>query len=408
MSFLAPVWLAAAAVVGVGVLVAHLFATSIPPQEMLPTVRFVPEREQTTVLRTQRLTDIGLLLLRLLAVALVGVALAAPVMSREAPGRVVLVDLSRAAPGSVRDSAQAVARDGDVLVGFDSIARPLTRHAISSLSPSGARGSISAALVAAQRAIGFATTRRDSAELVIVSPFVREEVDSATASLLALWEGPVRLVRVAAREVDTNRAWEVRAPLDDPVSASLAGVPRDRGRVAARVVREAPTAADSTWAGETGGALVLWPVDPSRILLPRSAPDSQGGISTTAATLVAPFARQYEPREGRALVRWIDGAVAGTERPLGRGCVREVAVPVDAVGDVALRDNFRRIAMSLLEPCGGARDFGAAELPVRSERNRAVAPAQASVGRLPLWLAAFALAVLMAEQLLRSRRRMSP
>src|SRR5262245_32091233 len=107
MSFVAPLWLAAAAVVGSGVLFAHLFSTTVPPQDVLPTVRFIPDGTPLTVLRTRRITDWWLLLLRLLAVVLLGLALSGAHVSRNAPARVVLLDVSRAvaSPTAALDSA---------------------------------------------------------------------------------------------------------------------------------------------------------------------------------------------------------------------------------------------------------------------------------------------------------------
>ena len=114
------------------------------------------------------------------------------------------------------------------------------------------------------------------------------------------------------------------------------------------------------------------------------------------------------------LLRWTDGEPAATERPFGRGCIREVAVPVDPVGDLPLRGSFRGIASSLLAPCGGAPDFrqvASEALPgtfatSRQPERRAVAQRERNdQGRLPLWLAIAAAAALLVEQVSRARRR---
>jgi hypothetical protein len=102
------------------------------------------------------------------------------------------------------------------------------------------------------------------------------------------------------------------------------------------------------------------------------------------------------------VARWNDGGAAATETGLGRGCVRHVAITVDAIGDVALRASFRELANVLVEPCGGARDFAQAKLPAHT---RAASAPQVPMGREPLWFAILALAVLLAEQALRTRRR---
>jgi hypothetical protein len=220
-------------------------------------------------------------------------------------------------------------------------------------------------------------------------------VDSATATLIALWEGPVRFVRVAPAAAQRPLSWELRAVGDDPVGAALSSFPiRNEGAAAVRVVRSAPTSDDSLWARNSGGVLVMWPsAVPAK-------PDSQYGIATATETVVAPFEKRSRPDSGRALIHWLNGEPAATERSLGRGCVRDVAIAVDAIGDVALRESFRNIAGSLLEPCGGAGDFTLAPVP-RVQKAGTHAEASAAAGTLPLWLVLFAATILLVEQRLR-------
>ncbi|MEX2154395.1 MAG: BatA domain-containing protein, partial [Gemmatimonadaceae bacterium] len=170
MSFAAPLWLAAAAAIAVGVVIAHFFSTSVPPRDVLPTVRFVPEGAPLAVLRTRRVSDIVLLLLRLVAVTLLGLALAGAHVPRSGPPRVVVVDVSRAvaAVAEAGDSAIAAAAGSGILIAFDSAARRVTADSLRGLATSGARGSISAGLVAAQRALLDVTDDRDAIELVLV------------------------------------------------------------------------------------------------------------------------------------------------------------------------------------------------------------------------------------------------
>ena len=436
MSFLAPLWLAAAVAVGVGLVIAHLFSTSVPPRDYLPTVRFVPEGAPLAVMRTRRVSDIALLLLRLLAVALFGLALAGAYVKRSGTQRVVLVDVSRAvrSAAEVRDSARAVSTDGAVLIAFDSVARRVSGDSLAAMTATAARGSLSAALVAAHRAIASATDGRERTELVVISPVVREEVDSATARLLALWAGPVRQIPVAIADAPAVAGIAVRANGDDPVAAAvqIPHVVRDDNRtvipsaarnlhVGVRIVRTTATRADSAWARDSGGVLVAWPAEMhTSALARRAATDTATGIADGKNVVVASFARTHQPRPGRAVVRWVDGEAAATETTLGRGCVREVAIAVDAVGDVVLRDSFRGIVATLTEPCGGARDFGASVILseakdllsadkkqiLRSAQDDNLRAAQDDTrAPMAIWLAAFALALLIAEQLLRARPR---
>lgn len=397
MTFAAPIWLVLAGAAALGVLIAHLFSPSVPARDRLPTTRFIPHDAPLAVLRTNRLSDWLLLVLRLAVCVLLGLALASAHIPRSAPARVTIVDASRAV-GSVaelRDSARAYA--GDVIIVVDSVARRAERDALAALTLADSRGSLSAGLVAAHRALQGYGEAREDAELVIVSPVVREEIDSATARLMQRWEGRVSLVHVAAATVTGAHRVEVRAEGDDPVAATFvasAGSLTQR----ARVVRTTPTARDSAWARD-GGVLVVWPARAE----PNATVDTAGAVIAGEIVVVTRFARHRAPAAGRVIARWNDGAPAATEATLGRGCVRDVTVPVDPVGDLALRASFREFAYAMAGPCGGARDFAAAALPAA----HAPAPSapQVPTGREPLWFALAALAILLVEQGLRSRRK---
>jgi hypothetical protein len=74
-----------------------------------------------------------------------------------------------------------------------------------------------------------------------------------------------------------------------------------------------------------------------------------------SAVLVAPFVRDVEPPAGRAVAWWMDGRPAATERVVGDGCMRDVAIALPEAGDVALGESARRLVQALSGPCGGAR-----------------------------------------------------
>lgn len=409
MSVAAPIWLGLAGLVAAGVVIAHLISTSVPERDVLPTVRFVPQGAPLTVLRTRRLTDLLLLALRLLAVVLLGVALAGVHVTRDAPPRVVIADRSRAVASvaEVRDSVVALAGEGAVIVAMDAGARVVSLDSLETIPPSARGGSLSAALVSAHRAVA-GSDGREITELVVVSPLVREQIDSATASLLASWQGPIRHVAIRAAGARAPAAEAVRSEGDDPVAATLGAT------AAARVMRTMPSAKDSAWAAE-GGALVLWPATlEGSTLQRRIAPDTQRGVAAGDHVVVGNFARSHDPRHGTAVAHWLDGSPAATEMVHGAGCIREVVIPVDAAGDNALRDNFRGLARALVESCGGDPDFTKVSLAdlgvIRSASStapRVQTPAvpQSLPTREGLWLALVALAVLIAEQLLRRRAR---
>ncbi len=409
MNFVAPLWLAAAGLVGAGVVIAHLFRSTVPPQDVLPTVSFIPESTPLTVMRSRRVSDWLMLVLRLTVVALLGLALAGAHLERRAPSNIVLVDASRAVGSmpEVVDSALNAEFPGGKFVVFDSAARIATADEVRALTRSNVRGSLSAALVVAHRLVGHARDL-DRTQLVIVSPTVREEVDSAVDPLIDLWTGTLKTVRVAAARPPAAGSWEIRTSGDDPIAAALAGAPNRRVGGGVHVVRSAATAADSQWAA-AGGALVVWPTNGGG-LTRRAVADSQGGIATGRDVVVAQFAREFQPGPGTALVRWADGEPAATERMLGSGCVRDVAIPVDDAGDVALRESFRGIARSLLSPCGDVVNFEPVTVPSPQWQHfgetaplRTVPRAPVDTGKLPLLLALVAALVLGVEQLLRRR-----
>ena len=94
-------WLTAAAMAGV--IAAHLLAVGVPTRLELPTARFVPVERASAVSRARTPTDRGLLLLRLLALALAGAAFAGLrcAESRVSHGRLLVLD------GAVGDSTSA-------------------------------------------------------------------------------------------------------------------------------------------------------------------------------------------------------------------------------------------------------------------------------------------------------------
>jgi hypothetical protein len=416
MAFTAPIWLAVAALASALLVLAHFLTSTAPRQELLPTARFVPEEAPRIVVRPRRLTDVWLLLLRVLAVALLGMAFAGAHLRHSAPTRIVLADMSRAVASrtTVVDSVSAQAAGAPIIAFAAKTERAMTKEGLGTTDAGRAmtaeRGSLSAAIIAARRLLAETPYAGTSTELVIVSPLVEEEVDSATRRLLADWPGSVRFIRVAAATDSAARGWEVRAQgvdPDDPVAAALG---TSTAAAAARVVRSLPTAADSQWARD-GGALVVWPASPTRSpLAPRVPVDTQTGVVANGIAAIGSFTRASRPREGRVVARWTDGEPAATEVPHGRGCVREVAIPVDAAGDLALRESFRSIARTLVTPCGEPRAFGSVDvasiLPAAS-RAPSLAGGQMNfpADSLPRWLALAALLALGGEHVLRSRRR---
>ena len=421
MTFAAPFFVWAALGVALATVALHLLAWRRPPETPLPTARFAPERPIRMVSRAVKPTDLGLLALRVMLVMLVGLALAGPRLTprRDGTARVFVVDRSRhaGAGDAVSNAARGRFRPGDALVVFDSVAREVVSPTADSLSvrSTQASGLLSPALVVASRAANRLAREHDSVVVVVVSPFMTEELDAATGSIRAVWPGRLEVVRVGGVPNDTAvlARPEVRSGASDPVAVAvaLAGAVRGGGHV--RLVRDAMTSADSAWARE-GHALVWWPVAVPPDWARRPAADTAFGVSTVApspATVVAAFPRIVEPPDGGTVARWTDGEPAATESALGAGCVRSVAVSVPTAGDLALTPTFRRFVERLTTPCDDAGASTAASDSVLARALPATmdstpARAAAFVPEVPrrsvtAWLLGLALAAAVAELFVR-------
>lgn len=413
MTFLAPGFLWAAAAAGLITALLHLLAWRRPRVMPLPTARFIPERPMRVVARAVQPSDLWLLALRLALVACLGVALARPVLAppRSGHARVILADVSRAVASAeeVRDSVKALEREGgdDVVLAFDSTARVVDAGVLDSLSGvvDRSRGRISAALVAAVREAGRLSRTHDSVSVILVSPVVAEEWDAATIAAGRQVPGGLRVARVRAAAPVSALPVTVRAADDDPV---LLAVARSRGLVepsdaGVRVVRDAVTAADSAWAQGTDHVLVVWPADTGK------PGDTLGAVVAGANVFAASLVRGSRPDDGRVVARWVDGEPAATEVAIGEGCLRSVAVPVPLVGDAALSIGFSRFLAAMVEACGGASSNAPASAAMLSQLERdtrAVAPMRSGAldsSRLPAWLLATALALMLLEPVVRRR-----
>ncbi|MCC6773054.1 MAG: BatA domain-containing protein [Gemmatimonadaceae bacterium] len=364
--FLAPGYLVAAVLASAVVTALHLLAWRRPEPTLLPTARFAPSSAVRAVSRALRLSDVSLLVVRVLALLLAGAALAGPTVTprRSGVARVLLLDASRrvGSMDAVRDSARArlAGADAVVWVRVDSVARLLPDSAAGDRAD--VRGSLSAGLVAAVQAAHRLAGTFARVEVVVISPFAAESWDAATDAARRAWPGDVEAVRVGARDATagaggrTTRVARELPPVDDPIGAVFS-LAVDSTLPAIRVRREAPSAADSAWARD-GGVVVWWP---------RAGAGDAGHTSSASLAMLGDGARSAVGHfaalpgvalSGRAILRWGDGAIAAAEESLGGGCLRVVAVGVPDAGDEVLRPGFVRLARGLAMPCGG----GSAEL----------------------------------------------
>lgn len=353
MTLLIPLYFYAALGVAAGVVGLHFIVTRQPPSIPLPTARFVP-RSAVRVVTVDRPQDLVLLLLRVLAVLLVGLAFARPVLvpGRRPVARIVVADVSRAVGSvdEVRDSARAWLGERDVLVVLDSAARVVRRVAADSAAALGGAsgadagpgldvgsgrasgpGPLSAGLVSALRVASELKAEADSVELVLVSSFRAEQLDAATHEIRSLWPGRIRLVRVSAREdtagvepgvevrgdpgdgvalalrlsgrgADVRGGGDVRGSADarggaDAGSGEGAGSSkRDGNGAGVRVVRGEATPEDSAWVAGGRRTLVRWPAEgapPGWRERPRV--DTAGAVVAGEAVLVYPLERRWGP-----------------------------------------------------------------------------------------------------------------
>jgi hypothetical protein len=430
MTFLAPGMLWGAALVVAWIVGLHFVVVRQPRAAVLPTARFVPDSAATATVRNNRPSDLLLMLLRVLIILAAGAGLAKPVIrpSRQASARVFLMDASRSVAnvGEAADSVKKLYRAGDAIIVFDSAARSLGISGSDSLAAvrrAEARGNLSAALIASLREGSMVRDRADSLELVIVSPFAQEEHDAATDSLRKLWPGRARLVHVAAR-VDSVPlgpvGLELRSSSDDALAVAVSVASKQQPRASTRIVRNSSlTAEDTAWASGEGNVLVTWPSEGRPLFsVTRTPVDQSGGILIGDTRLIAGFDRRWKFTvdslgAARVVARWADGEPAAVEKGIGKGCIRSVAIPVTAVGDLVIRPEFIALMREIAAPCGESRSTTPLASTVMASlggrgplaTNDAFAARRDIASPLVPWLFAIALAAALAELFV---RRVSP
>jgi hypothetical protein len=415
MSFLAPWALAVGALGALGVVLLHLVARQRPAAYLFPTTRFVPDKRTLVSRAATRPRDLLLLVLRVLLLLAASAAFARPVLTprRGAVARIVLLDRSRsvASPAEVVSRARSIASDGapTVFIPFDSVpssAAAATLDSVAVRQKTSARGSLSAALVAARRAGVAIADRADSVQLVLISPLAADEVDAASARLRAEWPGTVRLERVALAADSTSWQLERGLPVSDVLGPAVATL--GPGRVKTRLVRTAFSATDSAFARD-GSTVVRW--DSAAATHP-----TPEGLSVSGNVIVASLERSGVPA-GRVVARWADGVPAASEQSIGSGCLRTIGVSMPAAGDLALHPPFQRVVRALLAPCGfsaGGVLADSSVVKMIAGSRSAAAPGSAlridesRPSPLARWLLGLALVLALAELYVRSRGNAVP
>lgn len=378
MSLLFPGFLIAAGVVAAAVVALHFLVTSEPRTDIFPTVRFLPQAKARSTVVAIKFTDIPLLMLRVTAILLIGIALSQPhiAVTMKKVARIVMVDTSRAVERDAawKDMVREHVAGADAIVAFSDTAHEIEPEALKGVlhAPSVARGSLSAAMIAAMRAAARARESADAIELVLLSPLLQEEKDAATPSLRALWPGGIKVVQVKAARP---------APAEDALSP-----PRP---------------------------LIEWAEIGSQFWEKRSQIQTVGGIRAGDSTLIFPFERSLQLRtlggSPRVIARWIDGEPAAVEIAMDGGCLRSIGFKLPEAGDTILRTDFVRFLDRLSLPCGEVPDLSPVGVAFVSQlagdgqpaMSSSVSPPTRRATQLSLWLLCAAALLLLVEYPLR-------
>jgi hypothetical protein len=464
LDFARPGLLAAGLLAALVPLVLHLIARRPPERVALPTARFLAPDSRTAIRLRRRPTDLLLLALRMLLLALLGAAAAGPAWlpRQQGTAELVLLDRSAAMEGPAWVAAVGAARrallgpDGSppgALVLFDSAAVPVARggltaglfDSLAAAGPGGATPDYAAALRAvpsAARGLGGA----DSVRVTLLSSLRWAGWRPGLSAIRrAAWPGAVRLPELpsAAPSTDTAglsaSAGRTAAVLAAPgrggyVAAALGatgwsvGPAGDSASVYFVLGPVDATAASRVRAAAGAGATVVvsgaapagWSdVLPWATEADADAPTGGGSLVFDDGMRLDGAARPFagRPKSGvRLLGAWADGRPAAAASRVGRGCVVYVAADLEE-GSLPLGASFPRAVDRLARGCDGARSTVGGSAPLdqgaravlRGGGREAVAVASlgAAGGGIPLarWVLGAALLVALIETVLAYGRK---
>jgi len=390
-------WMLGAAVLGSAVvLVWHLLSVRQPPELLLPTTRFVPGAEASSVARRPRPNDLLLMLLRMVAVTAIGAAFAGVrCAAADAPyARLVYVDRSYSAD-SLRVSAAALDSASVVDASSDTVGRWISLDLQADPGVALARvWSDVAALLVAHPTV-------EQVELSVVLPAVvhsRRGWDAWRAQ----WPGPLHVVVADSMSDMRQRVVAMRGALsDDPVAAALAvhmpSVPLRDGRAGpsgadadADVALVTIARADSvTMPTGYAGVWVRWPASP------QSASQGArwytvGAVSAGGRTVVGHFVRRVgasqaystpsDPTQSntpRSIAWWSDGEPAAVAREEGAACLVDVRVDVAAGSDLLLSPDAAGLLDAVVHACAPQGLSGSSLLESTASTSTPTASTQA-------------------------------
>ena len=431
----------------------HFLSVRTPPVMLLPTARFVPERDARAVARQAKPSDVLLLLLRVIALLAAGAALAGARCGQQS-GRVAsIIVFDRALRA---DSAMMVSR----AMGARSVGAS-TAATVADVGDASPPTVLWVHGVSNDPGVAIAAAIRESARQAQVNPSLAEL--SLTVAMPASvrsrggwdawrgqWPAKIRVVHIGhighvAADVTASESRAASSPTlgavrivgatstvgsafgADVVEAAFAsrGAIDRRGSAAeaAEVVVQRTSTGTSTDGADRARVLVRWPVN-GMPLGWRAAPamDSVGAVAAAGIALVAPWVRTALPPvfsdSVRAIAWWSDGVAAAVERARGTSCVRDVAIAVAQGSDLLLSPAANGLLRAIRAPCGGGgvpaprETAGASTRPAGGSEQNSYASATrfreagaATRATRPEWLAtallALALAALVAEHIVR-------
>jgi hypothetical protein len=381
------------AVAGVGALmtcVLHFLSVRRPPTLALPTMRFLPDKPVRAVSKSVRPSDLLLLVLRVAALLLAGIAMAGVSWnsSRINSGRIVVIDRNGGSVGALRGGAAATlrepGRDGAAstservatkIIVVDSSAHLLSATEARALRPdtlsvTHSTVALSSALLASVRAASVMLhdePRIDSLTLNIISPFFERSDDAALQSVRRLWPGSITLIEVgpdSARYAATAASVRVQYVGTSPNAAVLSALALPSGtanvnataRASANVNATAPANATNA-ASATQQVNIEWPANGIPTGWTAQAPDTIGAIVTRGQALVWPFIRTAHVPDSlrhmsRAIAWWSDGSIAAIERTNASGCTRQIGAVVSSYSDALQGSSARAVSDVLTAACG--------------------------------------------------------
>lgn len=388
MISLALPWVFGAAIAAsLGIAALHLLSVRQPPELLLPTARFLPEREIRAVSRTKRPSDLLLLGLRVALLLCAGLAAAGPSWRSSTRTRLALVVVSsEVAPDSA--ALRALVRSTDSIATTELV----FAAARDSVEASAFHDEPAALFPVAWRAAGrllAGDAAIDSIDLHLVSTSVSATDNAGWKSWRSVWPGRVTLhsppmPAVAASRKPTVNAGDTigaRPDTDDVVRAAFrwhAG----RTTTTAR--------ADTVWLRRGTDPLatsarvqIIWPTDGVPANWTRRAAntvDSAMALVARGSAILGPWKLVAAPPrdETRRVLAWYsNGQIAATERVRDAMCVREVSAIALPASDVLLSPSANALFDALLAPCESRVATPASQITAHAVDGDALAPASA-------------------------------